>query len=255
MSKFDGQHRVDYLGLCLLSDFSFRISHFINGKFCIAIRSYKFSTDCPTSIKLRFSSYIDKIASSAIYKVDSTLKRLKWMAEYTIFLKKEYGGRLLIIFLVRSADINFNIEIILSELKFLIEALYASNITGEGDHCDTRLYENKFCESSYFVNITEFIFSEPKLIKKHAGVLIEKINNKKVDFLCLLADRIRASLNDSLRNILSNLEDLKILEVKSAVLKSNSHILFRDATREGSNMINSILASAVIIAVVLFLLK
>ncbi|KAJ1607455.1 hypothetical protein OJ253_2356 [Cryptosporidium canis] len=240
MSKFDDQHRVDYLGLCLLSDLSLRISHFIN--------------DCPTSIKLRFSSYIDKIASSAIYKVDNTLKRLKWMAEYTIFLKKEYGGRLLIIFLVRSADINLNIEIILSELKFLIEAMYASKITG-GDHCDTRLYKNNFCESSYFVNITEFIFNEPKLVKKHVGVLIEKINNKKVDFLCLLADRIRASLNDSLKTILSNFEDLKVLEVKSAVLKSKSHILFRDATRDSSNVINSILASTVIIAVVLFLLK
>lgn len=33
MLKSAGQSRVDFLGLCMLSDFSVRISHFSKGKF------------------------------------------------------------------------------------------------------------------------------------------------------------------------------------------------------------------------------
>lgn len=48
-------------------------------------RSYKTKSDCPLSIKLKFSPYIDKIANSAKYKIDNTsFKKLKWTGGYTV---------------------------------------------------------------------------------------------------------------------------------------------------------------------------
>lgn len=166
---------------------------------------------------------------------------------------------MLIILLVNDLDAGFDTEIILRELKQSLETLYisASRATNGDDinRMGSKIEQN-LLEPINEMKMTELIFNEPELVNKQLGALLEKVNLRKIDFANLTAERIKMSLNDSLRTMLGNFEDLRTLEANSTTLKNNSRLFFRDAIRENNNyVVNSILASTIIIAAILLLFK
>ncbi|OII74883.1 uncharacterized protein cubi_03015 [Cryptosporidium ubiquitum] len=244
------QCRADYLGLFSLSNLSIRISYFVK--------------DCPLSVKVKFSSYIDKIVNSAINKVnDISFKRLKWLGKYTIFLKKEYNNKLLIILLVDELDINFDIDKIFRELKLSLKTiiLAKSQVVENINRSNGQEFkiENNLCESNFDLKITEIISNESQYIKIQIEAMLQKINLRKIEFANLMTEKVKISLNESLKTILLNCEDIRILEANSKILKKNSHQLFKNVLRDNSDIkrsvANLLFVSTIITATLLLLIK
>ncbi|TRY50825.1 Uncharacterized protein CTYZ_00000948 [Cryptosporidium tyzzeri] len=246
MLKSAGQSRVDFLGLCMLSDFSVRISHF--------------SKECPSTIKMKFSSYIDRIVNSALSKVNDTYKRLKWQTKYTIFLKKEYNSKLLIILLVDQLDSNFEVDKIFKELRLSLKGiiLSRSQINNRNFRVNFKI-ENIQHDSNLILQLTELICNEPLDVKMYIETLVERINLKNIDFANLMLERIKTALNDALNTILINCEDLKTLEANSVILKEGSRKLFKGILRDNcyieKDMRNLLFASTAIVAIIILLNK
>ncbi|KAL3127136.1 hypothetical protein CHM_7g3440 [Cryptosporidium hominis] len=230
MLKSAGQSRVDFLGLCMLSDFSVRISHF--------------SKECPSTIRMKFSSYIDRIVNSALSK---------------IFLKKEYNSELLIILLVDQLDSNFEVDKIFKELRLSLESiiLSRSQINNRNFRVNFKI-ENIQHDSNLILQLTELICNEPLDIKMYIETLVERINLKNIDFANLMLERIKTTLNDALNTILVNYEDLKTLEANSVILKEGSRKLFKGILRDNyieKDMRNLLFASTAIVAIIILLNK
>lgn len=164
---------------------------------------------------------------------------------------------MLIILLVNNLDAGFNTEIILSELKQSLETLYISHcrVTENANNMIRSKIKQNLREPTNEMNIAEFMFNNPELVNKQLGALLDKINLRNIDIANRMVERIKTSLNDSLRTILVNFEDLRTLEANSTILKNNSRLFFRDAVKENSNMVNSILASTIVIVAILLLIK
>ncbi|PPS93892.1 Uncharacterized protein GY17_00003061 [Cryptosporidium hominis] len=229
----------------MLSDFSVRISHF--------------SKECPSTIRMKFSSYIDRIVNSALSKVNDTYKRLKWQTKYTIFLKKEYNSELLIILLVDQLDSNFEVDKIFKELRLSLESiiLSRSQINNRNFRVNFKI-ENIQHDSNLILQLTELICNEPLDIKMYIETLVERINLKNIDFANLMLERIKTTLNDALNTILINYEDLKTLEANSVILKEGSRKLFKGILRDNyieKDMRNLLFASTAIVAIIILLNK
>ncbi|KAL5367659.1 hypothetical protein CPHLJ_7g3440 [Cryptosporidium parvum] len=232
MLKSAGQFRVDFLGLCMLSDFSVRISHF--------------SKECPSTIRIKFSSYIDRIVNSALSK---------------IFLKKEYNSELLIILLVDQLDSNFEVDRIFKELRLSLKSIILSR-----NQMNNRNFrglnfkiENIQHDSNLILQLTELICNEPLDVKMYIETLVERINLKNIDFANLMLEKIKTTLNDALNTILINCEDLKTLEANSVILKEGSRKLFKGILRDNcyieKDMRNLLFASIAIVAIIILLNK
>ncbi|OLQ18007.1 hypothetical protein ChUKH1_04480 [Cryptosporidium hominis] len=226
MLKSAGQSRVDFLGLCMLSDFSVRISHF--------------SKECPSTIRMKFSSYIDRIVNSALSK-------------------KEYNSELLIILLVDQLDSNFEVDKIFKELRLSLESiiLSRSQINNRNFRVNFKI-ENIQHDSNLILQLTELICNEPLDIKMYIETLVERINLKNIDFANLMLERIKTTLNDALNTILINYEDLKTLEANSVILKEGSRKLFKGILRDNyieKDMRNLLFASTAIVAIIILLNK
>ncbi|KAK9171605.1 Uncharacterized protein cmbei_7003440 [Cryptosporidium meleagridis] len=243
MLKSAGQSRVDFLGLCMLSDFSVRISHF--------------SKECPSCVRLKFSSYIDKIVNSALNKVNDTYKKLRWQTKYT----KEYDSKLLVILLVDKLDANFEVNEIFRELRLLLKSIIFSK--SQINNCNFKEVnfniENVQHDSNLIPQLTKLIHNEPLDLKMHIETLLERINLKNIDFANLMSERIKTTLNDALNTILINCEDLITLEANSVILKENSRELFKAALKDNSyikkNIRNLLLASTAIVVIIILLNK
>ncbi|KAH8582578.1 uncharacterized protein ELE39_001234 [Cryptosporidium sp. chipmunk genotype I] len=114
-------------------------------------------------------------------------------------------------------------------------------------------------ESILDMQVTELICNEPLNVKMQIEILMERINFKNTDFANFMAEKIKTTLKDSLKTMLINCEDLKTLEVNSIILKENSYQLFKSALRDNrdikKNVRNFLLASTVITAMLLLLIK
>lgn len=116
--------------------------------------------------------------------------------------------------------------------------------------------EKSLPESNFDLHITDVVSNELHLKLKIEETL-EKINLGKMGFASLMIEKLKISLNDSLKTILFNYEDIRTLEANSIILKKNSHQFFKNALKENldirRNMANLLLFSATM-AVTLFLL-